>query len=123
MADALKTRGICVQLHRQHFTHNAPDEKWITEVSQKQWVIFTKDTAATRRPNELRAVIASRAREFTLANASLRGDEMAAIFSQAMPAIYKFLLNHQGPFIVRIRRSGELVQVYPPPQPVTSRPP
>jgi len=113
VADALKTRGFCIQLHRQHFAHNAPDEKWITEVSQKQWVILTKDTASLRRPNELAAVIISRAREFTLSNANLSGGEMAAIFCQTMPAIHRFLQNHQGPFIVRIRRSGELVQVYP----------
>jgi hypothetical protein len=77
-------------------------------------VILTKDTRHHRVDGERDAVIVNRAREFTLSNANLVGSEMAALFLKAMPAIHRFLSKNQGPFIVRIRRSGELVQVYPP---------
>ncbi len=112
MADALKRAGICVQLHRQHFAHDALDEEWLADVSQKQWVILTKDTQHHIRQNELAAVIANQAREFALGNANLTGNEMASIFLRAIPAIHRFLNNNKGPFIVRVRPGGELTQIY-----------
>ena len=109
----LRARGACVQLHRQHFAHNEKDEKWIVTVAQNEWVILTKDTEHHRRETERQAVIKSKAREFALSNASLSGAEMGRIFAGALPSFQHYLDTHQGPFIVRVRRSLELVRIYP----------
>jgi len=100
-------------LHDQHFNQNEQDEKWIADVAQKGWVILTKDTEHHRKDIERQAIAQSGAREFALSNASISGVEMGQIFASALPSILRYLQLHQGPFIVRVRRSLELVRIYP----------
>jgi len=113
VAEALRARDTCFQLHHQHFADNEKDEVWITEVSRRRWVILTKDTEHHRKRSELEAVIATNAREFALSNASLSGAEMGRIFASMLTSIVRYLDKHDGPFIVRVRRSLELVCIYP----------
>ena len=74
-------------------------------------MILTKDTEHHRKETEREAVITSNAREFALSNAQLTGVEMGDIFAQALPAMLRFLETHSGPFIARVRRSIEIVQI------------
>jgi hypothetical protein len=45
-------------------------------------------------------------RAFVLVAGNLSGQEMAAVFVKALPAIRRFVTNRQAPFIARVTRSG-----------------
>ena len=99
-----------MQVHDQHFAQNAPDVFWIAEVTQRGWVILTKDLEHHRKANERSVILQTRAREFALSN-GISGAEMGRIFAAALPSIQRYLQNSAGPFIVRVRRSLQLIRI------------
>ena len=48
VADALRNAGAKVEVHEDHFLPDAPDTEWLPEVSQRGWLILTKDDAIGR---------------------------------------------------------------------------
>ena len=113
IATALRTVGFQVEVHDDHFTADAKDEQWLTEVGRKGWVVLTKDKKIKYRVVELRAVVATNAKVFTLTAGSVQGSEMADIFIKAIPKIKAYVESNAPPFIVRISKVGLLSTVYP----------
>jgi predicted nuclease of predicted toxin-antitoxin system len=113
IATALRTAGFQVEFHDDHFSADAKDEQWLTEVGRKSWVVLTKDKKIKYRVVELAAVVAANAKVFTLTAGSVQGSEMAAIFIKAMPKIEAYVEANAPPFIVRISKAGLLSTVYP----------
>ncbi len=100
---ALRAAGILVELHDDHFRQDTPDEVWLTKVSGQRWVMITKDRRIRYQPNELAAVVASRARMLVLVgNAPLL--EYAANFVRTLPRIEAFLEGRPGPIIAKVYR-------------------
>jgi predicted nuclease of predicted toxin-antitoxin system len=108
IADALRAAGVQVEVHDDHFATDAPDAVWLKAAGDKGWVVLTKDKNIRYRFGERQAVLASHVRAFVLAAGGLTGDEMAAIYVSALPAIQRFLKKHKGPFIVSVSRTGNL---------------
>lgn len=102
-----------MEVHDDHFPPDAADRVWLSEVSRRGWVVFTKDKRIRYRAPELAAVSATKARVFTLTAGSIQAQEMADIFILAMPKIRDFVASKRPPYIVTIRRSGSLLKVYP----------
>jgi predicted nuclease of predicted toxin-antitoxin system len=113
IATALRTAGFQVEVHDDHFSADAKDEQWLTEVGRKSWVVLTKDKKIKYRVVELTAVVAANAKVFTLTAGSVQGSEMAAIFIKAMPKIKTYVETNAPPYIVRISKAGLLSTVYP----------
>ena len=113
IASALRTAGYGVEVHDDHFSPDAPDNVWLSDVSRRGWVVLTKDKKIRYRTSELAAVSATKARVFTLTAGSIQAQEMANIFIHAMPKIQTFVAGNAPPYIVTITKSGSLSKVYP----------
>jgi hypothetical protein len=124
---ALRAAGAAVELHDDHFAGAAPDDQWIPEVTNRGWVILTKDKTIRRRPDELQALLTSRARVFTLPSGNLRGDAMAERFVRHLPEMERLALSqpppfvanlyHDGPQLILPRQASALLDPPPPPAP------
>lgn len=113
VATALRTAGYEVEVHDDHFSPDAKDQEWLTQVGRKGWVVLTKDKKIKYRALELAAVLAVKARVFTLSAGSVQGPEMAQVFVKAMPKIADYVKANLPPYIVRVTKSGQLVTIYP----------
>ena len=56
IADALRSAGICVEVHDDHLPVNAPDEDWIALAGQKGWIVLTKDKNIRYRHVQLASI-------------------------------------------------------------------
>lgn len=113
IATALRTVGFQVEVHDDHFSTDAKDQEWLTEVGRKGWIVLTKDKRIKHRKVELAAVVAANATVFTLTAGSVQGSEMADIFVKAMPKIKAYVEAHTPPYIVGLSKSGLLSTIYP----------
>lgn len=104
----LVAEGLAVEIHDDHFKRDEEDSVWLTTAGQRAWVVFTKDQRLRYRPLEIAALRSSGARVFILVAGNLRGAETASVFVKALPAIYRILKAHEGPFIARIAKSGHI---------------
>ncbi|MDX2152906.1 MAG: hypothetical protein SFV54_19335 [Bryobacteraceae bacterium] len=104
----LAAEGLAVEIHDDHFRRDEEDSVWLTKVGQHGWVVFTKDQRLRYRPLEIAALRSSGARVFILVAGNLRGAEIASVFVIALPAIYRILEWHEGPFLARIAKTGKV---------------
>ena len=100
--------GLKVEVHDDHFERDEEDRIWLRTVGERGWGIFTKDQRLRYRPLEIAALRASNARVFVLTAGNLRGSEIAAVFSKALPRIHRILLLRPGPFVARLSQSGHI---------------
>ena len=112
VAHALQEHGFTIVLFAEQFPDETPDEVWIARAAEEGWVVLTKDSEVRRRPNELLAIKTSGLRLFTLTRGTWTSDEMSAAFIAAARRIVKVLKQHNGPFIVRITRAGQVSKLY-----------
>ena len=111
IADALRQAGVEVQIHDDHFRQETPDEEWLREVGQRSWIVLTKDTQIRYRAHERAALMQAGVRTFVLVAKNLSGREMADVLVKALPAIRRFVANHQPPFIAKVTRSSAVSMV------------
>jgi hypothetical protein len=104
----LEAIGLNVEIHDDHFPRDSEDQFWLREVGRRGWVVLTKDQRIRYRPMELEALRSSGARVFVLIAGNLRGAEIAAVFTNAMPGICRVLDDQPGPFVRRITSRGEV---------------
>lgn len=104
----MRSAGATVEAHIDHFAIDAPDTEWLPEVSQRGWVVITKDWGLNSNLLELRAIAAANARVFILASGNFTGEEMAAILVEALDRLQRFVQGNQSPFISRISPSGQV---------------
>jgi hypothetical protein len=74
------------------------DETWIREVTMDDLVVLMKDDQIRRKPREQQAILDSGARAFVVTNASLTGDQVAALFVENRHRIIQ-RARHPGPYI------------------------
>ena len=105
---ALRAANALVEVHEEHFAHDARDEDWLAVVGSREWIVLTKDDAIRRRPNEQRAIRDAAVGAFVVTAGGLAGHDLARILVQALPAMARFVDKHRRPFIVTISRSCDL---------------
>lgn len=108
IAEALRSAGVFVRVHADHFQEDEKDEVWLSDVSRRGWVVLAKDQALRYNAVERRALLSGGVRAFILTSGNLTGDEMAAIFLAALPKMNRLLRKHQGPFIARVTRGVDV---------------
>jgi predicted nuclease of predicted toxin-antitoxin system len=111
IADALRQAGAEVQIHDDHFRQGAEDVEWLPVVGQRRWIVLTKDTQIRYRALERAALMQAGGRAFVLTAGNLSAREMAEVFIKALPAIRRFVANHQPPFIAKVTRSSTVSMV------------
>jgi predicted nuclease of predicted toxin-antitoxin system len=109
IAEVLRSSGITVEIHDEHFDKGAQDVEWIPEVGQRGWIVLTKDKNIGKRSLERIAVASAGIRMFALASKDLSGPDMAAIFLEAIIAMQEFARKHPAPFIAKIYRDGNIL--------------
>jgi predicted nuclease of predicted toxin-antitoxin system len=108
VADALRNAGAKVEVHEDHFSPDSPDTEWLPEVSQRGWLILTKDDAIGRNILEQVAIASSDAKVFVLSLGNVTGQEMASIFAQALEQMENFAQSNQPPFIAKVYKFGKV---------------
>jgi predicted nuclease of predicted toxin-antitoxin system len=103
---ALKSSGIAVEIHDDHFAKDAQDVDWLPEVGKQGWVILTKDARIGKNHLERMAVTNAGISMFTLASQNLSGKEMADIFLKSITKMQEFVRQHPAPFIAKVYRFG-----------------
>jgi predicted nuclease of predicted toxin-antitoxin system len=106
IAAALRQAGVDVQIHDDPFRQDATDVEWLREVGRHGWIVLTKDKGIRHRSHERVALLQAGVRAFVLVAGNLSGQEMAEVFVKALPAIRRFVAQHNPPFIAKVTRSG-----------------
>ncbi|MGM3305930.1 hypothetical protein ACSQ6I_08110 [Anabaena sp. WFMT] len=106
--EILRTAGITVEIHDDHFEKGALDVDWLPQVGEKGWIVLTKDDRISKNQLERIAVARAQIKMFVLASQNLQGKDMAAIFLKAIVPMQEFVRKHPAPFIAKIYRDGKI---------------
>jgi PIN domain-containing protein len=101
--DILRSAGLSVERHGDHFPPNARDEDWLGAIGVRGWVALTHDRRIRYKPNELAAVIRHRVSLLVIVG-SAPYPELAKAFVATLPRIESFLAKHEPPFVGKVFR-------------------
>ncbi len=101
--EILRSAGLAVEQHKDHFASDAPDEEWLTGVSARNWIVLTHDRRIRYKPNERNAVIRHRVALLVIIGAAPHAD-LARAFVATLPRIERFLSRQEPPFIAKVYR-------------------
>jgi hypothetical protein len=107
----LKSGGLTVERHADHFAHNAPDETWLEAIGKRGWIALTHDRRIRYKPNELRAVMQHGVSLLVIVGKAPFPD-LANNFVNSRSVIESFLSGRKPPFIAKVYRpsSSEVAQ-------------
>lgn len=114
VANALRAEGLVVETLAERYPETeqfVEDEDWIREVTADNFVILMKDDSIRRKPREQQAILESDARAFVVTNASLTGEQLAALFVENRHRILQ-RSRHPGPYIYGVY-PGRLEKLFP----------
>ena len=97
----LRTAGILVEAHSDHFAHDTPDDEWLPEVGRRGWVVLTHDQRIRYKSNERDAVMSNGVAMFVLIG-TIPHPSLAHGFVATHSRVAAFLTRHSPPFIARI---------------------
>lgn len=99
----LRTAGMVVHPHHEHFRPDTPDSEWLAALAQRGWIALTHDARIRYKANERDAVLRAGVGLIVLVGKVPTADlAMNVINSQA--AIASFVRRHPPPFIGRLYR-------------------
>jgi hypothetical protein len=102
----LRAGGLQLITLAEHYgqprDENVDDPTWITDASERGWILFMKDQRIRRRPAERQAIVDSRARCFCLSDGNLGFADMARRYLSNWPAIVAASAV-PGPFLYSVR--------------------
>jgi hypothetical protein len=101
--EILKSGGLSVERHADHFTHDTPDETWLEAVGKRGWIALTHDRRIRYKTNERDAVIRHGVALLVIVGAA-PFPELASSFVATLPAIQNFLHRHKPPFTAKVYR-------------------
>ena len=100
------------EVYGEEHAQRLPDEVWLRDAGENDWIVLTKDDAIRRRPAERDAMIEAAVRVFCLTTAQLRGAEQTARFVQNRHRIIR-QARTPGPYIYGVYEK-ELKRLWPP---------
>jgi len=99
----LRTAGLNVERHDDHFAPDCPDEEWLRMIGKRGWIAITHDGRIRYKPNELAAVMRHRvALLVVIGNAPF--PELARAFVATKPRILHFVEQYAPPYIAKVYR-------------------
>jgi hypothetical protein len=106
----------CQTSYRRHegegFAPGENDEVWLPYVSERGWVVLTKDKKNRYNDLERSAVLRFKTREFYFGGGSLNKFDMANALQTALPEMRRITRKHTPPVIGSITRSGSITIVF-----------
>ncbi|HEX8286335.1 MAG TPA: hypothetical protein VF588_23435 [Pyrinomonadaceae bacterium] len=106
--DALRSIGLKVEVHADHFEHDAPDTEWLKKCGEEGWVVLAKDKAIRKNPLERQALFSHGLAAFFFIKTAATGEENATAATKAAQKIIGILENQRRPFIARIHADGKV---------------
>jgi PIN like domain len=106
--DLLRAIGLKVEVHADHFKHDAPDTEWLERCGAEGWIVLAKDKAIKKNPLERRAIITHGLAAFFLVKTSATGEENAEAIIKGIQKIIGVLENQRRPFIARVHPDGRI---------------
>lgn len=76
LLQAMKENGAIIEKHSDHFAPDTMDIEWLPVVSQRGWVVLTKDARIGRNPLEIMAIARAKASVFILWSGNLPSQEV-----------------------------------------------
>jgi hypothetical protein len=101
--EILRSAGLQVEAHREHFAPTVPDEEWLRAVGAHGWIALTHDRRIRYKPNELAAVVRHRVSLLVIVGSAPYPD-LARAFVATLPRTERFVSDHQPPFIGKVFR-------------------
>ena len=101
--EILRSAGLTVERHADHFAPDAPDEEWLETVGKRGWIALTHDRRIRYKPNERDAVMRHGVALFVVVGAA-PFPELALAFVATARRVERFLLDHKRPFIAKVYR-------------------
>ena len=102
----LRAGGIELVTLAEHYGRPADesvdDPTWITDASERGWILFMKDARIRRRPAEKQAIVESRARCFCLSDGNLNFATMAERYLATWGEIVEASAQ-PGPYLYSVR--------------------
>lgn len=114
VAQALRDAGASMQIHDDHFAQDAADEQWIPDVTERGWIILTKDKNIRRRAGEREAVVTAQAKIITLTSGNMKGTDMASLLVARLADMEQLAATQVAPFVAVVGPGGMQV-VFPKP--------
>ena len=102
----LKSGGLTVERHADHFAPDTADEVWLAVVGKRGWTALTHDRRIRYKPNERDAVMRHRVGLLVIVGAAPFAD-LARAFLATLPSIEHFLENQEPPFIAKVYRPSQ----------------
>jgi hypothetical protein len=99
--EILKSAGLAVERHRDHFPPDCADEDWLAEVGGREWVALTHNLRIRYTPNELAAVIRHRVRLLVIVGKAPL-PVLAASFVATRKRVEAFLERVPPPTIAKV---------------------
>ena len=99
----LRTAGLAVERHTDHFLPDCDDAVWLPEVAKRGWVTLTHDTRIRYKPNELAAVRRHGVALFVVVGSSPHA-ELARNFVRTATRIATLAERHEPPYIAKVHR-------------------
>jgi hypothetical protein len=107
--EILRSHGLKVEQHKDHFAPNAPDEDWLAVVGERGWLALTHDRKIRYKPNERDVVMRNRVALFVIVGKAPFA-ELAEAFVATIPQIERFLARHAPPFIAKVYRPSPAIR-------------
>lgn len=104
-ADILAEAGLTVERHRNHFSHDCPDDVWLAGVGKKGWIAITHNSRIRYTPNELRAVVEHSVALLVVVGKAKYAD-LACSFVNSRHRIDAFIARHDPPYIAKVYRGS-----------------
>lgn len=101
--EILRSHGLAVERHADHFAPDTADEVWLAEVGKHGWIALTHDRRIRYKPNERDAVMRHRVGLLVIVGAA-PFPELARAFVATLPRVEDFLIRHKPPFIAKVYR-------------------
>ncbi|MEX2554100.1 MAG: hypothetical protein WEB06_00530 [Actinomycetota bacterium] len=101
--EILRSAGLTVEQHKDHFAPTTPDEEWLAAVGARGWFVLSHDRHIRYKPNERDAVMRHRIALLVIVGKAPLPD-LARAFVATLPRIERFLARHEPPFIAKVYR-------------------
>ena len=109
IASPLIELGATVHLHTDHFAGHTPDTEWIPQVTERGWVILTKDRNIKHNPLEHGTVMACGARYVCVLGGQSTGEEVGRRVAALFRTIDGIASVATRPLLMRVGKTAVTV--------------
>ena len=108
----LEIQQVEFKRHRDFFVRGTADSEWLKFVSERSWVVLTKDKRNRYNEIERDALRRHRVREFYFGSGNFTGLEMSQALSKAIPEMIRICRTSNPPVVASITRTGQVTILF-----------